>query len=95
VFSVHFLDKNFGKIQLLPMQKPVAVCTNCRNFIYNMTLINVRCGQRPDGKNRCQGSNESALNYTDWTECVYCIDGMADGKRCEACQSSGWNYIRK
>jgi hypothetical protein len=78
------------------MQKePIAVCTVCGHFTYNATLINQPCGQKPNGKNRCRGVNGSALNSTDWAQCTYCVDGLADGKRCEVCQGSGWNYVRK
>ena len=74
---------------------PVAVCTRCGTFTKNVTLINLRCGQRFD-KKRCQGAFGSALNTTDWTVCPECAGtGLAGEKNCPRCDGVGWHYARR
>lgn len=76
-------------------QQPIAVCTVCGHFTYELSLMSGgKCSQSPGGK-RCRGTYRSANNVGDWAQCAYCVDGRADGNRCEVCQGSGWNYVRK
>lgn len=81
--------------QEMTMQKPVAVCTVCGSFSFSPQLINQRCSERPDGKNRCKGVWGSALNEGDWQVCHDCGSSRNKGSsRCRPCQGSGWLFVR-
>jgi len=70
------------------MKKPVAVCTRCNRFSYEAHFINQQCGNRPDGKKRCQGVYKSALSITDWEECNRCNGtGRVENNRCSAAKN--------
>jgi hypothetical protein len=50
--------------------KPVTVCTNCGTPGYNIQLANGKC-ERMVGKERCTGTNQSAIAENDWGECPW------------------------
>ena len=45
--------------------EPVTACTNCRAPGYDIRLANGKCG-RMVGKERCTGTNQSAIGDNDW-----------------------------
>jgi hypothetical protein len=74
---------------------PAAICTRCGAILRRGAehLINEQCAERLDGR-RCRGVYGSALNDGDWDRCSVCSrEGVAQC-RCEACQGSGWVYVR-
>jgi hypothetical protein len=69
---------------------PVAVCTDCRHYSYNITRVNERCGQNIGGK-RCKGVYASTVNVGDWGECTTCqATGRVEGAPCDYCGGYGW-----
>ena len=75
--------------------KPVAVCTECRRYTCNASLINQPCGNRI-GNKKCKGCWGSALCDTDWVECPSCqATGYVNQKKCTQCDGYGWIYIRQ
>ncbi len=50
---------------------PITSCTVCGKAGYNISLTNVQCGQRFNGKRR-RGVNESAIALYDWAKCPKC-----------------------
>jgi hypothetical protein len=73
---------------------PVAVCTRCGRFGYQVQSINERCSAQIDNQ-RCQGVWAGALNLDDWKECDDCAaTGRRDGFDCSNCNGSGWHYLR-
>jgi len=70
-------------------QCPVAVCTRCHEFTYNVNHINERCYVKI-GKRRCEGVFRSAIGKNDWTKCSVCNgSGVYDKLKCTACRGSG------
>ena len=69
---------------------PVTSCTECGNAGYNPTLINLRCGKTIKGE-RCNGTNLSAINDSDWKECPSCNGiGAERNATCGRCRGAGW-----
>ena len=74
---------------------PVAVCTDCREYSYDITRVNERCHKVYVGK-RCKGVFGSVIGTNDWNECEHChATGMIDDKECEYCGGYGWLLMRK
>ena len=75
--------------------RPVAVCSLCGSFEYQMQMINDRCPARSGGK-QCKGALINALADDDWNACEQCgASGTRDGSDCAACGGSGWKYLRQ
>jgi hypothetical protein len=85
------------------MEKPLPVtsCTVCGKAGYNISLTNVQCEQRFNGK-RCRGVNQSAIAIYDWAECPICNGtgcnltpwtGPAN-ENCVRCNGAGWLFVR-
>jgi hypothetical protein len=78
--------------------RPVAVCTECGKYQYNMNRINEQCSERHGGE-RCQGVWGSALNVGDFGECQLCQgSGRLTGEHnetCMRCEGSGWIFLRR
>ena len=73
---------------------PVAACTLCGRFEYQVQNINGRCSAQV-GNKRCRGVSSSALDLTDWKECGDCAaTGRRDDAECSSCNGSGWHYLR-
>ncbi len=68
---------------------PVAVCTNCGKYSYSAESIGKHCHE-VHGKKRCKGGYQSAMTNTDWQPCPSCHT-----MGCEACQKSGFIFVRK
>jgi hypothetical protein len=78
----------------MSQRPPVAVCTSCGTYSFNVAAINQGCGERRDRK-RCRGVYGSAVNVGDWQQCSACGGGgRAGGERCPGCQGTGWEYVR-
>ena len=84
------------------MEKPLPItsCTVCGKAGYNISLTNVQCGQRFNGKRR-RGVNESAIALYDWAKCPKCnghgcnlTPWTAPGKACVRCDGAGWLFVR-
>ncbi len=73
------------------LPRPVAVCTVCKTFSRNASLINYICGDIIDGK-RCKGMWQGALHVENWEECQTC---QATSNTCEQCNGEGWIYLKK
>jgi hypothetical protein len=75
--------------------KPVAVCTSCGAVSYNVTVANKPCGrsytESGRGTRRCKGGMSSALNITDWEECLSCA---ASAEFQDECSDVGWICVR-
>ena len=79
---------------------PVTSCTACGKAGYNISLTNVQCEQRFNGK-RCRGVNQSAIAIYDWAKCPTC-DGHGGyltrrtglGEKCVRCDGAGWLFVR-
>jgi primosomal protein N' len=66
----------------------------CGKYSYNAAAINQSCGERFGGK-RCKGAYRSAIAPGDWIKCEACGgSGRAGDQRCDACQATGWNFVR-
>ena len=70
---------------------PSAVCTVCRTYTRNQSMINYACGIMINGK-RCKGAWQSALKAEYWEECQSC---HATDPDCASCNGEGWIYTRK
>lgn len=85
---------------LVEKPPPVTSCTVCGKAGYNISLTNVQCEQRFNGK-RCQGVNRSAIGIYDWAKCPKC-DGHGGNltprtrlcKKCVRCDGAGWLFVR-
>jgi hypothetical protein len=74
--------------------RPIAVCTLCGYFEYQMPNINGQCLVQIDSK-RCRGVLSGAMDPGDWKECSDCVaTGRRDDAECLACNGSGWHYLR-
>jgi len=74
---------------------PVAVCSICGAFEYQMQMINDRCPVRSGGK-QCKGALIGAMAADDWKGCAKCEgSGSRDGSDCPDCRGSGWRYLRE
>jgi hypothetical protein len=74
---------------------PVAVCTICGKYVCDERLLDQRCNQIYDGK-RCKGWFGSTIGINDWIKCTICGgNGMEASIKCEACQGTGWLFVRK
>ena len=86
-------------------RKPVAVCTNCGTYSFNVEIINGPCRRPLSGNKKCRGTWGSALNITDWDTCQHC-KGSGDPQpddivardnrtfKCTGCQGTGWSFVR-
>jgi hypothetical protein len=75
--------------------RPVAVCSICGAFEYQMQMINDRCPANAGGK-QCKGALINALAADDWQACEQCdATGTRDGSECATCGGSGWKYLRQ
>src|SRR6266436_6244237 len=83
------------------MEKPLPVtsCTLCGKAGYNISLTNVQCEQRFNGK-RCRGVNQSAIAIHDWAKCPTC-NGQGNltpwtglDENCVRCDGAGWLFVR-
>jgi len=72
------------------LPRPSAVCTVCRTYTRNASMINYICGITINGK-RCKGAWQSALQDKDWEECGAC---HATDPNCESCTGEGWIFTR-
>ena len=76
-------------------RKPVAVCTKCGKYSFRAESINQQCSQVYDRK-RCKGCFGSSLAVNDWAACDICHgSGQESHRGCEACQGTGWLFVRK
>jgi len=74
--------------------RPVAVCTICGRYEYQVQNINARCTAET-GNKRCKGAASSALDLNDWQACGDCAaSGRRDDADCPSCNGSGWHYLR-
>jgi len=71
---------------------PATSCTNCGSAGYNISLANGNCG-RYIGNKICEGTNQSAIDESDWDECPSC-NGTGGTVRCEQCGGAGWLFVR-
>jgi hypothetical protein len=78
------------------LQQPCTCCTHCGKVGYNIAQSNQPCRRVLDRKGtKCKGAISSAINIGDWARCLDChATGMSDGKSCEPCRGSGWNFVR-
>jgi hypothetical protein len=75
-------------------EQPVTCCTDCGGVGYNIRVANGRCCRTVAGR-RCNGTNASALNNSDWEECSYCLaTGYYRNKECPQCRGAGFLFIR-
>ena len=74
--------------------RPVAACTICRRFEYQVQNIHGRCSAQ-DGNKRCRGVFASSMDLGDWRECGDCAaTGRHSEAECSSCNGSGWRYLR-
>ncbi len=74
---------------------PVAVCTNCHEYSYDITRVNMRCYKKYNGK-RCSGIFGSVIGGSDWEECESChATGKSNGDACDHCGGYGWLLMRR
>lgn len=77
------------------LSPPVAVCTVCRAYNRNPSVINERCGNVYNRK-RCKGVWRSAISEGDWEECPVCkASGSEEDCKCGQCEGFGWIYCRR
>ena len=73
---------------------PVAVCTQCGRYEYQVLTINERCSAHIN-KRQCKGASSSALDLGDWQQCADCLaTGLRNGSECSICNGTGWHYLR-
>jgi hypothetical protein len=74
--------------------KPIAICSECGNFVYGKSQITARCAKIYErlgsrGK-RCRGINVPAVEF-DFKECSTCgATGWQGENRCGECDGKGW-----
>lgn len=70
---------------------PVAVCVRCGTYYSHFTD---RCATTVNRK-QCKGAPRSSIGTDDWITCSQCAgEGRTDAGRCEACQASGFIFVR-
>jgi hypothetical protein len=76
------------------LHHPVAVCTRCRVYSYEIDDANQPCFEKYGGK-PCPGTFASAVAVGDWDHCPHC-EGVGSSLigSCDACQGSGWIFVR-
>lgn len=73
---------------------PVAACTICGRFEYQVQNIHGRCSVQ-NGNKRCRGVFASSMDLSDWRECGDCAaTGRHSEAECSSCNGSGWRYLR-
>ncbi len=73
--------------------KPVTCCTICGKVGYQIALTNERCEQMIN-RERCRGTNQSAIGVNDWKECSACSGTGGTVEICARCDGVGWLFVR-
>lgn len=76
------------------LHHPLAVCTNCRVYSYRIDDANQPCFEKYNDE-LCPGTFATAVSVGDWDHCPKC-DGVGSSLvgSCDACQGSGWIFVR-
>ena len=79
---------------MLKREIPVTHCTQCDGVGYNTRVADRRCSKTIAGE-RCNGTNASALERSDWEDCPNCeATGYYRNKDCPQCQGVGYLFVR-
>ncbi len=80
-------------LDMLKKELPVTHCTQCGAAGYNSRVADRRCCKTIAGE-RCNGTNETAVNRGNWDDCPFCeATGYYRNKECPQCRGVGYLFV--